>query len=370
MKKVLLATLVAGLGVGSVQAAPTVYGKLDASVDFIDNQKPTKDTVKVNANNSLFGLKGEEKLTDSLSVLYLIEWQVSSDGDDISGVDKGSKLDLTQRNRYVGLKHDKLGSIKVGKNDTYVKRLGSLDLFDNYVANTVDIQSTLTGENRLDNTISYETPNIKLLGGDVQFNTLVAAGEDNTSSATVANGQAAGHGLADAWSSSITYKNDNAGLWAGLGYDQSVPSRWLAVDGVYAETNTLRAVGNLTIKPIGLSLRAILQRAEVEDSKTASSATSIAKLGKVDNESGFILGAAYTIPSYDKVTLKAQYNQSTTSFKGSAFKDYDIDQIALGLDYAFNSRTRGYTYLAQYTKDDGTKDTKTRYAGVGLEYKF
>lgn len=382
MKKVLLATLVAGLGVGSVQAAPTVYGELDASVDFIDNQKPTKDTVKVNANNSLFGVKGEEKLTDSLSVLYLLEWQVSSDGDDISGVGSsdgktpgvnkgdGSKLDLTQRNRYVGLKHDKLGSIKIGKFDSYVKRLGSIDLFDNYVANTVDIQSTLTGENRLDNTISYETPTIKLLGGDIQFNTLAAAGEDNTADSAVSNGKASGHGLADAWSSSLTYKNDNAGVWTGLGYDQSVPSRWLAVDGVYAETNIIRAVGNFTIKPIGLSLRAILQRAEVDNDKTASSAASIAKLSKVDNESGFILGAAYTIPGYEKITVKAQYNQATTSFKGNTFKDYDVNQIALGLDYAFNSRTRGYTYLAEYNKDDGTKDTKTRYAGVGLEYKF
>ena len=377
MKKVLLATLVAGLGVGSVQAAPTVYGKLDASVDFVDKQKPTKDTVQVNANNSLFGVKGEEKLTDSLSVLYLIEWQVSSDGDDISGVTStdgktnGNKLDLAQRNRYIGLKHDKLGSIKIGKNDTYVKRLGSIDLFDNYVANAVDIQNTITGENRLDNTISYETPNIKLLGGDFQFNTLVAAGEDNTSDSAVSNGKASGHGLADAISSSVTYKNDNAGIWTGIAYDKSVPSRWLAVDnGVFAETNTVRAIANYTIKPAGLSLRAIVQRAEVDESKTASSSASIAKLDKVNNETGFILGAAYTIPGYDKVTVKAQYNQSKTSFKGNAYKDFDLDQIALGVDYAFNSRTRAYSYLAQYNKDDGAKDTKTRYGGVGLEYKF
>ena len=357
MKKVLLATLVAGLSAGSVYAAPTIYGELDISVDRIDNPKPTKDTWKVDSNNSLIGVKGDEKLTDNLSVIYLAEWQVNTDGDG---------TDLAQRNRYVGLKHDKLGSLKVGKYDSYVKKLGAVDLFDNYVSNTVDIAGTLTGENRLDNTISYESPALKVLGGDVQFNTLGAAGEDTAPNTAVANGQSSGKGLADAWSSSLTYKNDS-GISGGIGYDKSVPSRWLAAGSAYAESNILRASGTVNIKSIGLSLRALVQRADVAESQTASA--NVAKVAQIDDERALLLGAAYTIPGYDKLTVKAQYNKSTTSFK-DATKDYDIDQFAVGVDYAFNSRTRAYSFLAQNTKDDGTTDSKTRYAGVGLEYKF
>ncbi len=357
MKKLLLAVLVSGLSFGSAQAAPSIYGELDVSVDRIDNEKPISDTWKVDSNNSLIGVKGDEKLTDALSVFYLAEWTVNGD--------EGS-TDLTSRNRYVGLKHDKLGSLKIGKFDTYVKKLGGVDLFDNYVANTLDINGTLTGENRLDNTVSYETPAFKVLGGDVQWNALISPGEDTASGTLVANGQASGKSLADAWSTSVTFKND-AGLSAGLGYDQAVPSRWLAAGSAYAETNTLRASGSFNIKEIGLSLRALVQRAEVEESKTASANN--AKVAQIDDETAFIVGAAYQIPNFEKVSIKAQYNKATTSFKDST-KDYDIDQIALGVDYAFNSRTRAYSFLAQNTKDNGTTDTKTRYGGVGLEYKF
>lgn len=376
MKKVLLAALVAGLSVGSVYAAPTVYGELDVSVDRVDVDKSlspaTQDNWKVNSNNSLIGVKGDEKLTDGLSVIYLAEWGISGDGD---------SADWTQRNRYVGLKSDKLGSLKVGKFDSYVKRLGGVDLFDNYVANTVDIHGTLTGENRLDNTVSYETPALKVLGGDVQWNALVAAGEDNSDDAAIsATGSTSGKGLADAFSTSVTYKHP-VGLSGGIGYDSGVGSRWLGVSGSpIVTTNILRASGSFDIKEIGLSLRALVQRAEVDNAKTTNAATlsgatpvtiaaSIATLNNVDDETAFLLGGSFKVPGIEQLSLKAQYNHATTSYKKTT-KDVDIEQIALGVDYAFNSKARAYAYLAQNSKDNGTTDLKTRYAGLGLEYKF
>ena len=366
MKKVLLATLVAGLSAGSVYAAPTVYGELDVSVDRIDADKSlspaVKDNWKINSNNSLLGVKGDEKLTDSLSVIYLAEWGVSGDGD---------SADWTQRNRYVGLKHDKLGSLKVGKFDSYVKKLGGVDLFDNYVANTVDIAGTLTGENRLDNTVSYETPALKVLGGDIQWNALVASGEDNSDDATVtAAGSTSGKSLADAWSTSVTYKHP-VGLSGGIGYDSGVGSKWLGVSGSpIVTTNIVRASGSFDIKELGLSLRALVQRAEVDNANTNSAgATAVATLNNVDDETAFVLGGAFKVPGFEQLSLKAQYNHATTSYKKTT-KDVEIEQVAVGVDYAFNSKTRAYGYLAQNTKDTGITDTKTRYAGVGLEYKF
>ena len=376
MKKLLLAVLISGFGLNAASAAPALYGKLDLSVDRhdVDNKATTnKDNWKVDSNISFFGVKGDEKLTDDLSVLYLIEWQINADGDG---------TDLGQRNRYLGLKSDKLGTLKIGKFDSYVKRLaGGVDLFDNYVANAVDITGTLTGENRLNNTVSYETPVLKTANGDFQFNALIAAGEDNNDGAFVASaGDASGKHLADAWSTSLTYKNDS-GVSAGLGYDSGVGSRWLGLSGSpIATANIVRGTGAVNLKEVGLTLTAIVQRATVDNANTTSATItsgttvvanplSVAALNNIDDEFGYTVGASYKIPGYDKVSVKAQYNHATTSFK-QITKDYDIDQIATGVDYAFNSKTRGYGFLAQNTKDNGTVDNKSRYAGVGLEYKF
>ncbi|KYQ85366.1 hypothetical protein AWW72_00160 [Acinetobacter sp. NRRL B-65365] len=86
---------------------------------------------KVNSNSSFVGIKGEEKLTEHLSAVYLAEWAFYADGD---------KIDWSQRNRFIGLKDDHLGTVKVGKNNTPIKDLSSpVDSFNNYISNKADI---------------------------------------------------------------------------------------------------------------------------------------------------------------------------------------------------------------------------------------
>ncbi|MFX9031526.1 porin, partial [Acinetobacter baumannii] len=79
------------------QAAPTLYGKLNVTIDQVDNKNfdGKSDVTEVNSNASRIGVKGEEKLTDNLSAVYLAEWQINADGDG---------TDLGQRNRYIGIK--------------------------------------------------------------------------------------------------------------------------------------------------------------------------------------------------------------------------------------------------------------------------
>lgn len=86
-------------------------------------------------------MKGEEKLTDRLNAIYSIEWAFNADGE-------GS--DWAKRNRFVGLKDTKLGTLKVGAHDTPLKQLSSsVDTFNNYVANKADIAGIFTGETDL-----------------------------------------------------------------------------------------------------------------------------------------------------------------------------------------------------------------------------
>ncbi|MFP6818705.1 porin, partial [Acinetobacter sp.] len=70
MKKVLLAAAIATLSISAAQAAPTLYGKFNVTLDQIDkNGFKDESVTKVNSNASRIGVKGEEKLTDKLSAV-------------------------------------------------------------------------------------------------------------------------------------------------------------------------------------------------------------------------------------------------------------------------------------------------------------
>src|SRR5690606_30449411 len=58
MNKLLLAAVVATMGMSAAQAAPTLYGKVNVSVDSYDDGKD--DKTEVNSNASRIGVKGEE----------------------------------------------------------------------------------------------------------------------------------------------------------------------------------------------------------------------------------------------------------------------------------------------------------------------
>ena len=119
MKTKLAAAITLSLLAAPTFAAPTLYGEIDASIDYLpeDNAKISdKDVVEVSSNSSFVGLKGEEKLSERLNAVYAIEWGLSADGD---------STDWTTRNRFVGLKDAQLGTLKVGAHDTPLKQLSS-----------------------------------------------------------------------------------------------------------------------------------------------------------------------------------------------------------------------------------------------------
>ena len=66
MKTKIAAAIALSLLAGSTFAAPTFYGEIDASVDYLpeDNKSPIsdKDVVEVSSNSSYLGVKGDEKL--------------------------------------------------------------------------------------------------------------------------------------------------------------------------------------------------------------------------------------------------------------------------------------------------------------------
>jgi predicted porin len=371
------------------EAAPKVYGRLNITVENIDDDTKWDQRWEVVSNASRFGVKGEDELTANLSAVYLMEWEVSGDGN--------SGTDLGQRNRFIGIKSPTFGTIKLGKYDTYLKLAqGEVDLFNDMNA---DMGKVIAGENRINNVIGYESP--KFLDA-LSVNLMVAPGEEAPGAAAPSAPPAAGtqddNGLSDYISASVVYSNEDLGLYGAIAMDKNVISTFNAADTfqtapTFSVTNTsvagggaslktdktdiIRAVIGYNIKDIGLTLNALVQQAERSDD--AAIIEGFEK--KVPEEESWLVSAAYKIG--ESWVAKAQYVTSTTSVDIADAKDVDMTQASLGLDYNFTSKTRAYGYysLRNVSNDNNptttlvatngkTNDFDVSFVGLGIDHKF
>lgn len=362
MKRTLIALAVAAtiaLPVAA-QAAPKVYGKMNLTVENVDDDLKAEDRWEVRSNKSRFGVKGEDELTASLSAVYQIEWEVDGAGNE--------SVDLAQRNRYVGIKSMDIGALKLGKYDSYLKQTeGKVDQFNDLEYTSGDMNGVLTGQNRVNNIIGYESPKIADM---LTINVGVMPGE---------GGGVAGkdNGLADHITSSVVL--DMGDFYLALGYDKDMVSKYAAI-GTFqtalssttypasAKSDTLRLVGVYSMGDTGLTLGALYQTSERSD--TVSGAT--------PKEDGFLVSAAYALTEEWKV--KAQYVASTTELDTTR-KDVDLTQMSVGVDYNFTKKTLAYAFYTMWNASNdnnpatGAVGVKTRdydlaTIGLGLNHSF
>lgn len=136
------------------------------------------------------------------------------------------------------MKDAKLGTLKVGAHDTPLKQLSSpVDTFNNYVGNRADVTGIMTGENRVDNVVVYESPAFKIAEGAIKVNALLATGESSGIKSDKGVVKTAGRGLGDAWSASVVY--DSPVVVAGLAYDKAIPSNFGGVGMLNSGTYTV-----------------------------------------------------------------------------------------------------------------------------------
>ena len=370
MKKLLLAATVATLAMNAAQAAPTLYGKLSVTLDNIDNNDfKDESVVKVNSNASRLGVKGEEKLTDNLSAVYLAEWEIWADGDGDA---------FKNRNRFVGVKSAGVATLKVGQHDSYFKTAAgnNQDIFNDH--NELDMTKVLVGEDRPTNVIGFETDK-KLLGG-LAFNIMFQQGEESEGANSKAKGyEGSRDGFGDGVSASLTYENKDMGLAAAVAANRAIASKFNAYDlsGIY--TDAVRVTGSLDLGAMGASglvLGALWQTAKPTDDVVAV-ITTTKETNKPDTvknnsfkglkEDAYGVTAAYAIPS-TPVKLKAQYISATTEVDG--MKDRQQDLYGVGADYQINKQARFYGIVAQQKRDWLTKDDKKTTIGLGMEYNF
>lgn len=339
MKRSLIALSVAAAVLApAAEAAPKVYGKINITAESFKNDAKANgidDTTRLVSNASRFGLKGEDELTAELSAVYQLEWQVNTDGDN---------TDLTARNRFLGLKHASYGQVKVGQFDSYLKLSeGESDLFNDYYG---DIDKVHVGENRIKNVIAYMSPTIEGFNFNIQTQTNDQA----------ANAAAPGTGAGQ--SASLSYTNEEAGLYLAIAADRGITGKGAVFTGDAASRDAQRAV--VTYKTGDLLLTGMYTRAELE---VAANPTALGKAKEV----GYHVGAAYTLG--DEV-FKVQYGKADAKDA-----DADVKLLSVGIDHMFTSKTKA---VAFYTKYDGdtvvVAGTKTKVdqnvIALGLEHKF
>ncbi|MDP2228493.1 MAG: porin, partial [Moraxellaceae bacterium] len=273
MKRTLIALGVIAATVSplTAQANPKIYGKMNMAIEAIDAESAAgvaiEDNWRVSSYASRFGVRGDAELSPSLTAVYGIEWQVNADGDG---------TDLGQRNRFVGLKHQEMGTLKLGRLDTYLKLAqGRVDLFNDTKADISDANhgaaAIFAGETRAANVIDYQSPKIaEAITIGLQF----IPGEETGAAAKY-------DGLTDGISSSVTYDKD--GLFLSLAYDMEVAGNLALTASPAGRRDTIRLAGSYKLSD--LTLGAMYQVSEPVDPAA----------GTATEETAMLVSAAYKI---------------------------------------------------------------------------
>ncbi len=365
MKKIAIASAIALASITAAHAAPTVYGKAFLTLDYVSTDydaanKTDEDTFKLNSNQSRIGFKGEDDLTDTTKLVYQLEYGIDVDADTNNG-----KGQFYSRNTYVGLAHNTLGTVLAGRNDTPLKLAqNKVDVFNDTLFDMAN--AGVSGENRANNTLAYQSPVI--VGMPVSFmaatgisetdadgNILVSAAS-GTKPAVYRDRKVKDNG----YSASLAY--DQNGIYLAGAYDKDMGANNVNTGVI---DNTWRLVAGLDMGKMnmvsGLTLGALYQQSQYYDNYSIVNNNRVNKAS--EDEKSWLISGKYKITD-TPWAIKAQYI-NTTDEKG--VKDNDVNEIAVGGEYAFNKATTGHIYAGQISRDNNKDDL---IVGTGIEYKF
>lgn len=412
-RKTLFTALGLALSVNAFAGFPTLYGKVQITAGQYDFEKldfnpvtattgaanttAELDNFTVESIGSRLGVQGDFDAAAGVNVFYRIEYGVDYD----NGTNTNSR-ELVQRNIFGGIRGE-WGAILAGKNDTPLRSLAGrngtivknsfvpavqktdIDRFNE--APLADIGTYLVGENRPDNVIQYTSP---ILLGGLEIN--IAAIQSEETGIEVKNNQGQVTSAQDdnefASGQSISVGYGKTGWFVGAAYESNV-----------ATSDVARVVGEVTLGPVKLG--AIYQTAERHDdtdvlggftsfvNATTTAQYGVNPLGEWDGaastttssgtnhtsykeQDGYVLNGVWKISG--PWSAKFQYANSTSTPINTAYKDVELDALALGLDYALNDATRIFVYYAEVEAQGdaaiSTKATTDNIAALGIDFRF
>ena len=361
MKKIAIASAIALASITAAHAAPTVYGKAFLTLDYVSTDydaanKTDEDTFKLTSNSSRIGFKGDDDLTDTTKLIYQLEYQINPDDD---------SQQFRSRDTYVGLAHNTLGTVLAGRHDTPLKLAqNKVDVFNSTL---LDMKNAgVSGENRSNNTLAYQSPVIvgmpvsfmaatALSETDADGNILVSAAS-GTKPAVYRDRKVKDNG----YSALLAY--DKNGVYLAGAYDKDMGANNVNTGVI---DNTWRLVAGLDMGKMnmvsGLTLGALYQQSQYYDNYSIVNNNRVNKAS--EDEKSWLISGKYKVGA-TPWAVKAQY-VNTTDEKG--VKDNDVNEIAVGGEYAFNKATTGHIYAGQISRDNNIDET---IVGTGIEYKF
>ena len=325
MKKLLLASAIAALSISAANAAPTVYGKAFITTDYVnvdsDDKTIETDSLQMNSNLSRLGFKGSEAMTANTDVVYQLEYNIDIDGDRAEA--------FVSRDTYLGLKNDKYGEFRFGRNTSSTEYINNVLTGQGYYDNQ---GSFMADSGRRNNSILWKAPTYKGLPLKV-YATYRA---DESSAANSSEGYGVS-GMYDA----------GTGFTAGVSYDND-----LNVAGGGDLIRGTATVDMSKFMSLPLTVGALYQVADYDTG--------------TEDEKGLMVSARMGLTNFAKpASVYAQY--LTTADKGGV-AGADADQILVGGEYSYQSNMIVHAYAGTSSIDASNTDTVV--VGGGLEYLF
>ncbi|MDR2195969.1 MAG: porin [Gallionellaceae bacterium] len=326
----------------------TIYGRVDMAYTSTDSGSSAgadgNRTSQVSSQATRLGFKGEEKIGDSLSLVWQIETQINLD-------DEAGNT-LASRNSFLGLKSAGMGTVLLGRHDTpYKLATRGLDLFADSIADNRTLMGGGAGraaaglhDARPDNIVAWLSPDWSGFGIRLGY---VAGGEFATLGTDV-EGRAI--------SADLSYKSGPFN--AALAY-QTIKYGSCAT-GVCTFTNPLAGEKAAAWKlgagyKIGLSEDSNIQLNGVyERTSDSLSVTGDDNFGRTN----YYLAGAY---NFGNNAIKLAYTRAGNQ-AGAGALDYAARQWAIGYDHALSKRTKLY---AIYTKVSNSDDAAYLIATSG-----
>ena len=404
MKKLLLATAVAALSVSAANAAPTVYGKIFMTADFVDSELDfadaednsllgySEDGTQINSNSSRIGFKGSEAMTANTDVIYQLEYGIDVDADD--------NQTFKNRDTFLGIKNNTFGEFRVGNNQSttdYVNNVVTAGngFWDNLGTSINSISASnievdydpIEDEFSVDGALDVPALNMadsRRVGNSIVWMAPQVAGVPVQFAAMYANDDDIKGKNDSGWGVSAMF-DQGTGFTAGLAYDDDVNIAGSIIRGT-------ATVDLSTYSSYPVTLGALYQEADYDKGVYGDSDFGLDVLeliGGADldfdgvtgqkKEKGYILSADMGLTNFAKpASIYAQYN-NTTNIAG--INDLDSDQIVVGGKYFYQPNMIVHAYVGQNDAEYkgnadydleflGNFDSKVFAVGAGLEYIF
>lgn len=348
MKKTLIALAVAALPVAAV-ADVTLFGDIKGGVEYSKVSGVDNTITNINDFDSSFGIKGHEHLGNGISTIWQVQQTVSLDSKSKDNDRFGNK------ETFIGLETP-YGTLRAGNvSNQFNSDMDTLDKWTASDGSVAKLGDTFGRTSRRHTAVRYDTPVIAGFSGNVLYAPADNKRYDQVRETTKNPGilgdlcDRGGVDCAADVINDLSYHSsaiaaglnyENAGFFVKYGYE-TVDNNSGANTGRY---HAHRIEGGYDANNLFVGLGYQFTKNEWEEGVKSQEAA---------------LTVAYT---FGNITPKLSY--------ATGWKDYDYDQIIVGVDYALSKRTTASLAGAYYKEKVGDEKEKVTTVNVGLRHLF